>query len=105
MLDTCGCFFDRGSAKRKLDVFIQYYLRYWFWKRELYFLHDQEFPLGMDHLVRDSIESLRPKLKIPVTLEECLAAVEKIETEAIQRLESMGINNQELGLKFTFPIF
>ena len=99
LLDTCGCFFDRGSSKRKLDVFIQYYLRYWLWKRELYFLHQQDFPLGMDHLVRDSVESLRPKLKIPVTLEECLSAVEKIESEAMEKLEQMGINNEGSGLQ------
>ena len=95
MLDTCGSFFDRGRKKRELDVFLQYFLRYWLWKKELYFLHGQEFPLGMDHVVRDSIEYLRPKLKIPVTLEECLAAVDKIESEALQKLESMGINNEE----------
>ena len=95
LLDTCGCFFDRGSSKKKLDAFLQYFLRYFFWKKELYFLAGQEFPLGMDHLVRDTIESLRPKLKMPVTLEECLAQVEKIEIEAMQKLESMGINNEE----------
>ena len=95
LLDTCGCFFDRGSSKKKLDAFLQYFLRYFFWKKELYFLAGQEFPLGMDHLVRDTIESLRPKLKLPVTLEECLAQVEKIESEALMKLESLGINNEE----------
>ena len=23
MLETCGCFFDKGSAKKKLDIYLQ----------------------------------------------------------------------------------
>ena len=53
LLETCGCFFDRGSSKKKLDCFLQYFMRYWFWKKELYALHDQDFPLGMDHVGED----------------------------------------------------
>lgn len=64
---------------------------------------DQDFPLGMDHLVRDAIEQLRPKLKFPSTLEECLVAVDKIEKEAVEKLEQMGLNNNGgLGMSFTF---
>ena len=101
LLDTCGCFFDRGSSRKKLDMFIQYFLRYFFWKKECYFLADQDFPLGMDHLVRDAIEQLRPKLKFPSTLEECLVAVDKIEKEAVEKLEQMGLNNNGgLGMSF-----
>ena len=98
MLDTCGCFFDRGSTKKKLDIFIQYFLRYFFWKKELFFLSDKDFPLGMEHSVRDVIEQLRPRLKFPTTLEECLVAVEKIEREAAEKLEQMGLNNGGLGM-------
>ena len=62
---------------------------------------DQDFPLGMDHLVRDAIEQLRPKLKFPSTLEECLVAVDKIEKEAVEKLEQMGLNNNGgLGMSF-----
>ena len=114
MLDTCGCFFDRGSTKKKLDIFIQYFLRYFFWKKELFFLSDKDFPLGMEHSVRDVIEQLRPRLKFPTTLEECLVAVEKIEREAAEKLEQMGLNNGGLGMfrvfraeifkKFHYPL-
>ena len=97
MLDTCGCFFDRGSTKKKLDIFIQYFLRYFFWKKELFFLSDKDFPLGMEHSVRDVIEQLRPRLKFPTTLEECLVAVEKIEREATEKQEQMELNNGRLG--------
>ena len=67
------------------------------WKKEAYFLADQDFPLGMDHLVRDAVEQLRPKLKFPSTLEECLVSVDKIEKEAVEKLEQMGLNNDGLG--------
>ena len=103
MLDTCDWFFDRGSTKKKLDIFIQYFLRYFFWKKELFFLSDKDFPLGMEHSVRDVIEQLRPRLKFPTTLEECLVAVEKIEREAAEKLEQMGLNNGGLGMLRNFP--
>ena len=44
----------------------------------------------------------RPKLKFPSTLEECLVAVDKIEKEAVEKLEQMGLNNNGgLGLRFS----
>ena len=92
LLDTCGCFFDRGMSKKKLDIFLQYFLRYFFWKREMYFLAGQDFPLGMEHAVKDSIEQLRPRLKLPNTLEECLVSVDKIEREALEKIEQLGLN-------------
>ena len=52
----------------------------------------------MEHSVRDVIEQLRPRLKFPTTLEECLVAVEKIEREAAEKLEQMGLNNGGLGM-------
>lgn len=94
LLETCGCFFDKGTAKRKLDIYLQYLMRYWLVKRELYAIHEQTFPLGMDHLVRDCVEALRPKLKIPYTLDEVCATIDNIESEAMEKLEQMGYNNQ-----------
>ena len=61
-------------------------------------MSDKDFPLGMEHSVRDVIEQLRPRLKFPTTLEECLVAVEKIEREAAEKLEQMGLSNGGLGM-------
>lgn len=44
----------------------------------------------MDHILHDCVESLRPKLKIAQTLDEVSAAIEKIELEAMEKLEQMG---------------
>ena len=65
-------------------------IRYWLIKKELYAIHNQAFPLGMDHILHDCVESLRPKLKIAQTLDEVSAAIEKIELEAMEKLEQMG---------------
>ena len=56
----------------------------------------------MDHILHDCVESLRPKLKIAQTLDEVSAAIEKIEIEAMEKLEQMGFQVCELvdcGLK------
>lgn len=95
MLETCACFFDKGSQKKKLDIYLQYFIRYWLIKKELYAIHNQAFPLGMDHILHDCVESLRPKLKIAQTLDEVSAAIEKIELEAMEKLEQMGFQNEQ----------
>ena len=68
----------------------KYLIRYWLIKKELYAIHNQAFPLGMDHILHDCIESHRPKLRIAQTLDEVNAAIEKIEIEAMEKLEQMG---------------
>ena len=52
----------------------------------------------MDHILHDCIESLRPKLRIAQTLDEVSDAIEKIEFEAMEKLEQMGFQVCEKAL-------
>ncbi len=72
LLDTCGVYFDRGSAKKRLDSFLVFFQCYLFSKR-------QPLPLEVEHLVADCIEMLRPDLvmyQTPLEAHEAALALE-----------------------------
>ncbi|KAI9146462.1 armadillo-type protein [Paraphysoderma sedebokerense] len=79
LLDTCGICFDRGSSKRKLDVFLTFFQMYIFTKDKL--------PMDVEYLVDDTFELLRPKMKRFETYEEAVEAVEKIRQEDLKKLQ------------------
>ena len=54
VLETCGGYFDRGVAKRKLDVFLVYFQRYLLTKSAL--------PMDVEFDVQDLLDLLRPKV-------------------------------------------
>ncbi|GAB1609122.1 regulator of nonsense transcripts 2-like isoform X2 [Argonauta hians] len=82
LLDTCGQYFDKGSSKKKLDYFLVYFQRYYWFKRNLpLWTDDHPFPVDVDNLVRDTIEAVRPKLKLLESNEDAYKAVEDLEKE------------------------
>ncbi|GMH39542.1 hypothetical protein BSKO_07440 [Bryopsis sp. KO-2023] len=76
ILDTCGRYFAKGTAKRKLDRFLVFFQRYMLSKPPL--TMDMEFDIA------DLFERLRPELKRFATFEESQAAVEVIEAQEAQ---------------------
>ncbi|XP_030827970.1 regulator of nonsense transcripts 2 [Strongylocentrotus purpuratus] len=91
MLDTCGQFFDRGSSKKKLDCFLVYFQQYILYKRSLaYWSADNHpFPMDVDNAISDSIEVLRPKIKLFSSLEEATKEVEQLEKDQMQKFSSV----------------
>ncbi|XP_022098777.1 regulator of nonsense transcripts 2-like [Acanthaster planci] len=87
LLDTCGQFFDRGTSKKKLDCFLVYFQQYIMYKRSLPIWNPlvHPFPLDTDNALADTLETLRPKLKICTTLEEANEAVAELEKEQVQK--------------------
>ncbi|XP_078596473.1 regulator of nonsense transcripts 2-like isoform X2 [Branchiostoma floridae x Branchiostoma japonicum] len=82
LLDTCGQYFDRGSSKRKLDCFLIYFQRYiWVKKSNPTWTEAHPFPIEVDFMVSDTVETLRPKLKLSTSQEEAVKAVEELEQE------------------------
>ncbi|XP_036368923.1 regulator of nonsense transcripts 2 isoform X3 [Octopus sinensis] len=82
LLDTCGQYFDKGSSKKKLDYFLVYFQRYYWFKKKLpLWTEDHPFPVDVDNLVRDTIEAVRPKLKLLESEEDAYKAVEDLEKE------------------------
>ncbi|KAL3931924.1 MAG: hypothetical protein SGPRY_000918 [Prymnesium sp.] len=59
LLDTCGQFFCRGAAKRKLDVFLS-------------------LGVEMEFALSDTLSALRPKLVRPSSYQEASAAVARL---------------------------
>uniref|UniRef100_G3UN69 Regulator of nonsense transcripts 2 n=1 Tax=Loxodonta africana TaxID=9785 RepID=G3UN69_LOXAF len=109
ILDTCGQYFDRGSSKRKLDCFLVYFQRYVWWKKSLeVWTKEHPFPIDIDYMISDTLELLRPKIKLCNSLEESIRQVHDLEREFLIKLglvndkdskDSMGEcdNLKELG--------
>ncbi|XP_062339039.1 regulator of nonsense transcripts 2 isoform X2 [Osmerus eperlanus] len=87
LLDTCGQYFDRGSSKRKLDCFLIYFQRYIWWKKsvELWSV-DHPFPIDIDYMISDTLEMLRPKMRLSCSLEEAIKQVAELEREVLVKL-------------------
>ncbi|RMC10467.1 hypothetical protein DUI87_13272 [Hirundo rustica rustica] len=93
ILDTCGQYFDRGSSKRKLDCFLVYFQRYVWWKKSLdVWTKDHPFPIDIDYMISDTLELLRPKIKLCNSLEEAVRQVQDLEREFLIKL---GIVNDK----------
>ncbi|NP_001089661.1 UPF2, regulator of nonsense mediated mRNA decay S homeolog isoform X1 [Xenopus laevis] len=91
ILDTCGQYFDRGSSKRKLDCFLVYFQRYFWWKKSLdVWTKDYPFPIDIDYMISDTLELLRPKMKLCVSLNESVRQVQDLEREFLTKLGLMN---------------
>uniref|UniRef100_A0A8C4X967 Regulator of nonsense transcripts 2 n=1 Tax=Erpetoichthys calabaricus TaxID=27687 RepID=A0A8C4X967_ERPCA len=96
VLDTCGQYFDRGSSKRKLDCFLIYFQRYIWWKKSLdVWTKDHPFPIDIDYMISDTLELLRPKMKLCCSLEDAARQVAELEREFLVKLASE--NEEEEG--------
>ena len=74
LLDTCGQFFSSGSSKKKLDCFLTYFQFYYLFKKFVW-TGDEDVWCHMDHIVKDTISTVRPKLKLFNDLKEAQSAV------------------------------
>lgn len=108
LLETCGQYFDRGTNKKKLDYFLQYFQRYiWFKKSHSVWQQTPNsasedpdgdnttqtkpyFSVEIDYLVQDTLEPLRPKLKLVGSLEEANKAVTEVENEIFAKLAEVA---------------
>jgi len=66
LLETCGTYFDKGAARKKLDFFLTY-LQYYVQTKE-------PVPMDVDFVIQDTFAALRPQWKIASTYEEASRA-------------------------------
>lgn len=66
MLETCGVFFNRGAAGKKLDYFLSFFQYYVYTKVAL--------PMDIDFIVQDTFGLTRPQWKFAADLEEATKA-------------------------------
>lgn len=76
LLDTCGMCFDRGSQKRKLDNYLNFF--------QMYVLSKDPLPMDVEFMLYDSLEAVRPKLVMFKTFEEAVLTVDEMFTVAFQ---------------------
>ncbi|KAK9322327.1 armadillo-type protein [Lipomyces orientalis] len=85
LLETCAAYFDRGSAKKKLDLFLGFFQYYVFTKLT-------PLPMEIEFNVHDTLQMLRPNLKVCSNLEEAATGLTEAMTTAFGEL---GLNHFE----------
>uniref|UniRef100_A0A674F007 Regulator of nonsense transcripts 2 n=1 Tax=Salmo trutta TaxID=8032 RepID=A0A674F007_SALTR len=97
LLDTCGQYFDRGSSKRKLDCFLIYFqvsrcdimsitFIYYKTKSVEVWSAEHQFPIDIDYMISDTLELLRPKMRLCISLEDSARQVTELEREFLVKL-------------------
>lgn len=90
LLETCGTYFDKGSSKKKLDCFLAYFQRYyWFKRSNPIYTEARPFPVDVENLMIDTMECIRPKMRLHPNYEEASKAVEELENEYKQKVASV----------------
>ncbi|KAG5438446.1 hypothetical protein PCANB_002935 [Pneumocystis canis] len=79
LLDTCGLCFDRGSSRKKLDIFLAFFQ---------YYIHTKH-PLTMDveFVLQDTMHLIRSNLKLASSLEEAAKGMDEIINKYIKPYE------------------
>ncbi|KAH9888182.1 ARM repeat-containing protein [Xylariomycetidae sp. FL2044] len=66
ILETCGMFFSKGAAGKKLDYFLSFLQ---------YYIHTKDpLPMDIEFIVQDTFSLTRPQWKLATTLEEASKA-------------------------------
>lgn len=81
MLETCGMFFNRGAAGKKLDYFLSFFQYYIYTKAAL--------PMDIEFNVQDTFALTRPQWKLASNLEE---ATKAFQLAVVQDQKSAGVD-------------
>ncbi|CAG9824197.1 unnamed protein product [Phaedon cochleariae] len=75
LLETCGTYFSSGSSKKKLDYYLIFLQAYYWFKKKMW---KEAFPPMMEHLFKETLLTLRPKLKLCKSYEDAVDEVDNI---------------------------
>lgn len=79
LLETCGAYFNSGSSKKKLDYFLIFFQNYYWYKRtDPLWTEENPFPIYVSNIYHECLSSLRPKLVVFKSWQECKTAVEEL---------------------------
>lgn len=62
LLETCGMYYDKGAAKKKLDFFLSYF--------QYYICVKDSLPMDVEFIVQDAYSLTRPQWKLITDLDE-----------------------------------
>ncbi|XP_067640753.1 regulator of nonsense transcripts 2 [Eurosta solidaginis] len=108
LLDTCGQYFTSSMSRKKLDYFLVFFQHYYWYKKSHPVFSKVEktsdlFPILVDHMYRDCLANVRPKLKLYKSLEQAKEAIEKLKEELYPQLKA-GMQAQTEGDSGLEPI-
>lgn len=66
LLETCGMYYDKGAAKKKLDFFLTYF--------QYYVCTKEALPMDVEFIVQDAYNLTRPQWKLITNLEDASQA-------------------------------
>ena len=66
LLETCGMYYDKGTAKKKLDFFLTYF--------QYYVCTKEALPMDVEFIVQDAFNLTRPQWKLITNLDEASQA-------------------------------
>jgi regulator of nonsense transcripts 2 len=66
LLESCGMYYDKGAAKKKLDFFLTYF--------QYYVCVKEALPMDVEFIVQDAYNLTRPQWKLITTLDEASQA-------------------------------
>uniref|UniRef100_A0A182NLS9 MIF4G domain-containing protein n=1 Tax=Anopheles dirus TaxID=7168 RepID=A0A182NLS9_9DIPT len=124
LLDTCGQYFTSGENRRRLDYFLVFFQQYyWYKKSHPYFAGSGTadgggatgpanappvappgpagisvkdlFPILMDHMYRECLKCLRPKLKLYGSFEQAKEAVQQLRQKIFPENELEQVVQQQ----------
>ncbi|KID90732.1 nonsense-mediated mRNA decay factor (Upf2) [Metarhizium guizhouense ARSEF 977] len=81
VLETCGMFFNRGAAGKKLDYFLSFF--------QYYVQTKSSLPMDIEFVVQDIFSLTRPQWKIATSIEE---ATKALQLAIIQDQKTAGID-------------
>ncbi|KAJ4354264.1 mRNA decay protein [Didymosphaeria variabile] len=66
LLETCGMYYDKGAAKKKLDFFLSYF--------QYYVNIKETLPMDVEFIVQDAYSLTRPQWKVIMNLDDAAKA-------------------------------
>ncbi|CAK1544178.1 unnamed protein product [Leptosia nina] len=98
LLETCGAYFNSGSSKKRLDYFIVFFQNYyWFKYSDPYWTEENKFPIYVKYIYQECLTSLRPKLTLFSSWQQCKDAIEELRQTLYPELGEEEYENEDQG--------
>ncbi|XP_026726876.1 regulator of nonsense transcripts 2 isoform X1 [Trichoplusia ni] len=98
LLETCGAYFNSGSSKKRLDYFLTFFQNYyWFKHSDPHWTDDNMFPIYVKYIYQECLTTLRPKLTMFNSWQECKDAIEELRQTLYPELGEEDNDNEDLG--------
>lgn len=98
LLETCGAYFNSGSSKKKLDYFLIFFQNYYWYKHtDPFWTEENPFPIYVSNIYHECLSSLRPKLALFKSWQECKNAVEELKQTLYPFLDKEDVDDENIN--------